>query len=232
MAELVAEPAADAEAAAAATLAAIDALENQGAQRLDPLRLAYLKALARRTAAHQGLARQLLELKLQAALEQMADWLQTDQIRPRPTMAATAPPTPGPLAMLVQQVDQQAGVPSWPAAATAERPLAELKALKNFRGNWARLAVDQQLRRSEAKAPVNAGPLNPQRVVLRSLQAMRGLSPAYLGSFMTYLDTLAWLDEALRAEQLVARAPARGQAGGTGAGRSAKKRRTAGRAGA
>lgn len=208
------------DAAAAAADAAISALRQQGAMRLDPLRFAYLQAFARRTAAHHGAARKLLDRRLHSALDAMASRLSAAPARA--SQPSVHKPL-SPLASLVQQVDQQSFAPAWAPAATAARPVAELKALRHFRSSWARLGVDQQLSRTQAKAPVNAGPLNSQRVVLRSLQAMRKLSPAYLGQFMGYLDTLAWLDAALHGDHSVNTAASPGQAGA----QPGKKRKTA-----
>ncbi len=46
---------------------AIDALRAGGAQRLDPVRLRHIEALARRAAAHQGEVRRLLDAQAGAA---------------------------------------------------------------------------------------------------------------------------------------------------------------------
>ncbi len=43
--------------------------------------------------------------------------------------------------------------------------------------------------------PENAGPLNSHHLVHRSLLLMRDLSPEYLNRFMTYVDTLLWVDQ-------------------------------------
>lgn len=71
----------------------------------------------------------------------------------------------------------------------------ELKAIRKFRQTWSALAVDKQLAQAMAQAPDNAGPLNSQLLVLRSLALMREISPDYLRCFMSYVDTLLWLDQ-------------------------------------
>jgi hypothetical protein len=43
----------------------------------------------------------------------------------------------------------------------------------------------------------DSGPLNPQKLVIRSLAKMHDLSPTYLARFVAYVDTLFWLDEQL-----------------------------------
>ena len=106
---------------------------------------------------------------------------------------------PGPLAGLVEHLAQQSSLglklPSADAAAPAGAP-TELKALRYFRSTWSRLSVDQQLARSIARQPANAGPLNSHLLVLRSLKLMREVSPDYLRRFVSYVDTLFWLDQA------------------------------------
>ena len=57
-----------------------------------------------------------------------------------------------------------------------------------------------------AKVPENAGPLNSQHLVHRSLTLMRDLSPEYLNRFMSYVDALSWLDQANAMGADVARA--------------------------
>lgn len=127
----------------------------------------------------------------------------------RRLIAALENPAPARwLAELVHHVDRQASPPAKgqtadPASVLAgvsagvpSGPPLELKAVRDFRSTWARLSVDQQLTRSLARIPDQAGPLNSQLLVLRSLQLMRDVSPAYLGRFMSYVDALLWLDEA------------------------------------
>jgi hypothetical protein len=75
-------------------------------------------------------------------------------------------------------------------------PPTELKALRQSRSTWTQLSVDHQLARSVAKRPENAGPLNSHLLALRSLEAMRDLSPDYLRRFMSSFDALWWLDQA------------------------------------
>ncbi len=145
-------------------------------------------------------------------------------------IAALEHPAPAsPLAELVRHVDRQTSPPASghqadPARAAAGEAgglgglsgqrgaLAELKAVRVFRSTWARLSVDQQLTRSLARIPEQAGPLNSQLLVLRALTLMRDVSPAYLGRFMAYVDALTWLDEAAAAGPTVAVGAGRNEA--------------------
>ena len=57
----------------------------------------------------------------------------------------------------------------------------------------------QQLREVEhavARGPAQAGPLNSHALVLRSLERLRELSPAYLRRFLGHVETLQWLQDA------------------------------------
>lgn len=137
-----------------------------------------------------------------------------------------------PLAELVRHIERQSsaladqcladrrgaavGAPGAPDAAGAAGapggPAVELKAVRMFRSSWARLSVDQQLTRSVARIPEQAGPLNSQLLVLRSLQLMRDVAPAYLSRFMSYVDALMWLDQAGTADAALSASGTRGKA--------------------
>ena len=126
-----------------------------------------------------------------------------------------APGRAGLLAELVHYHERQSSAPADERSAdqvvAAVGPLAELKAVRYFRSTWSRLSVDQQLTRSLARLPENAGPLNSQRLVLQSLQLMRDTSPAYLSRFMSYVDALLWLDQANLAGPPVQASASRGE---------------------
>jgi hypothetical protein len=55
--------------------------------------------------------------------------------------------------------------------------------------------MEKQVVHAFAQAPKNAGPLNSHVVALRALTQMRDLSPDYLHRFLSYVDTLARLDQ-------------------------------------
>ena len=93
-------------------------------------------------------------------------------------------------------------------AQPATQPAPELKAVSIFRDAWSKLSTEQQLTQTLAQAPENAGPMNSQHLVLRSLQLMRDVAPDYLQGFMSHIDTLIWLEQADPA-----RTPGRSSAG-------------------
>ena len=129
--------------------------------------------------------------------------------------ALGAPATASPLADLLRHIDRASAAVTAVTAGQAPAPTAaptgaaaspvpnpvpnlpvELKALRFFGRSWARLSVDRQLSPSIARVPEQAGPLHSQRLVLRSLQLMREVSPDYLDRFMSYVDALMWLEQA------------------------------------
>jgi hypothetical protein len=188
----------------------IAALRASGAERDDPVRFAYLVALTRRIASQPEAVRQLLIAKTAALAVELA-------ARPTPPHAAS-PETaaPSPLADLLAYISQHALVQSAAtqtatasvavnrnfrpisqnAPAGRNPPAQELKSVAYFRHTWSRLSTEQQLTQTLAQAPANAGPMNSQHLVLRSLETMRDISPDYLQGFMSYIDALIWLDHA------------------------------------
>lgn len=198
---------------------AVAALRARGAERLDPVRFQFIEALARRAAQHSGAAREVMDGKLAQALQDCGDRLAqavrvgnpaaddlsnpgagagVDADPDADSGAAQAPRSP--LADLLRHIALQSpaeadGRPT-PAGADLSTAPAELRTLRMFRSTWSKLRVDQQLAESLAKLPENAGPLNSNLLVLRSLKLMRDTSPAYLKCFMSYVDALLWLDQA------------------------------------
>ncbi|WP_052736208.1 DUF2894 domain-containing protein [Aquincola tertiaricarbonis] len=237
MSEAPASPAADAGFEAAAVLAHWRAA---GLAAAHPVRFRLLEAMCERLQTRPPAARTLLQARLRQAMA--AYWRAA-------TRAGTAPAAdaatgalpgarlgPGPLAgLLAHAARQSAGAaPADPADASpratpaAAGPLPgaeaspELKALRWFRGTWSRLSADQRLNQSLAQVPDNAGPLNSQQLVHRSLALMRALSPDYLQHFVAQVDALMWLDHVNGGEIPTGRAespprrPGRGRRHGVG----------------
>ncbi|MCG2577243.1 DUF2894 domain-containing protein [Dechloromonas sp. XY25] len=182
------------------------ALRESGADRLAPVRFAYLDALARRAAEQPEAIRRVLSTKIAREADALA------ARHPQPTAAKTGktkPPAPSPLAELLAYIGEHAlaappasqPAPSarpapHPAAQTRHKQASELKSVAYFRATWSKLSTEQQLAQTLAQAPENAGPMNSQHLVLRSLSAMRDHAPDYLQGFMSYIDTLIWLENA------------------------------------
>ena len=188
-------------------IARLDALRDAGAAERDPVRFAYLDALLHRAAAQPASVQAVLHPKLAA----LADDLEN----PAPPASIQAESdSNSPLAALLQHIGQHAQPASpsprpvrpsstvnpknGPKSAIAPSPAApELKAVAIFRDAWSKLSTEQQLTQTLAQAPDNAGPMNSQHLVLRSLELMRDVAPAYLQGFMSYIDTLIWLEHAV-----------------------------------
>ena len=115
-------------------------------------------------------------------------------------MPESSSPKRGPLGELVAYVARQKptpvlGVTVPPRADPADKPASEARTLQFFKRTWSRLSADQRLAQSRACLPDNAGPLNSQHLVHRSLTLMRELSPEYLQHFVGYIDALQWVEQ-------------------------------------
>lgn len=162
-----------------------------------PVRFRLLEAMCGRLPGRPPAARALLQARLRqamaayllAATAQAAD-AGREPLAPGLPSGQKAGPSTGPLTALLAHAARQSAADG-PAA---EAP-PELKALRWFRGTWSRLSADQRLNQSLAQVPDNAGPLNSQQLVHRSLALMRTLSPDYLQHFVAQVDTLMWLDQ-------------------------------------
>jgi Protein of unknown function (DUF2894) len=195
--------------------ALLDGWRDNGADRVDPVRFRFIEAMARRASGYEGETRRWLEQRLAALVADYGEGLtRAAGTLPPPDTAPPRPGTPGDLAALTArlgrgmhaiaaasdapatpQASQTSNARHTPAAANAHRArLAEPALADYFRDTWARVSVDRQLRESQAGVPENAGPLNTNQLVHRSLSLMRGVSPGYLEQFLSYVDALAWLE--------------------------------------
>lgn len=197
------------------------------------LHRARLAALARRAATQPEAVQALLQNRLQ----QLNAATPPDAGGPgAPTAWASAEPASprSPLAELLAEITDIADIPTaepgtapraprsaaggpGPAPTPSPRSHRELKAVRDYRSTWSRLAVEQRLQQALANVPSNAGPLNTQRLVHQALQTLNTLSPAYLQRLVVQGEALLWL------EQLGAAPPA-----GPGSERKATPARTSG----
>jgi Protein of unknown function (DUF2894) len=182
--------------------AALDAWREQGGDRLDPVRFQFIEALDRRAAAHSGEARRLLNDRLTQLVQDYAADLENAAPEAGDASHVMSPIRPAScvLAALNHDVAMR-HAPAAEAEAEAERaairqrPYPELEMLDYFRGVWSRVRTQKQLRQSLAQVPGNAGPLNSSSLVHRSLSLMRELSPGYLQQFLSYVETLSWMEQ-------------------------------------
>jgi hypothetical protein len=199
-------------------IAAVQTCRLRGGGQADAVGLGISEALARRAAALQGEARQLLIRRLDERLRAI-DARAATLAR---SVAALEPTTPlnavAGLSELVDRLGRSTMPPPSPAtdpkrgARPAAAPIAAsprpLKAVEEHKGTWSRLRVETRLREALAQVPAGAGPLNTSHLVNRALQAMRDLSPEYLDAFMSHVDTLLRLEQASGGGDLTPRAAA------------------------
>jgi hypothetical protein len=144
-----------------------------------------ISALQQRAVQHSGAARQAIEARL-LQLRQASSLANAED----PAVAAPADRLSdrlsdrvSPLAALVAHMARQ------------QPPAGELKTVRDHRGTWAQLGVQQRLTQTLAQVPDNAGPLNTQRLMHQALSLMGETSPAYLQHFMAHVEALLALDQ-------------------------------------
>lgn len=178
--------------------ARIAALRSAGAARLDPVRFAYLEALARRLAGQREPVGALLHERLARALSEYEQRLPGEPVQPAPRRLPAAAPAPAcaPLAELNAHLRRSVSART-AAALPGETPHDnELASVQRFRQAWLAGRSDEQVAQALGRKPANAGPLNSHALVLHSLALMRELSPDYLRRFLTHVETLQWLEAA------------------------------------
>jgi len=187
--------------------ALLDGWRESGADRVDPVRFRFVEALARRASGYSGEAGRLLEARVAGLVLGYGEVLaHASRDVPPPETSPQQDSALAGLAALRERLGQRAHpaavptthaptaptAPTTPAAHRASH--AEPELADYFRDTWARVSVDRQLRQSQAGVPENAGPLNTNHLVHRSLSLMREVSPGYLEQFLSYVDALSWLE--------------------------------------
>ncbi len=94
---------------------------------------------------------------------------------------------------LTQQENRATAQLSDPDDAT--ETTGELSAIRLFRESWTKINANNIVDQALKQGPKNAGPLNPENLAIRSLATMRTLSPQYTNRFISYADTLLWLQQ-------------------------------------
>jgi Protein of unknown function (DUF2894) len=173
-------------------LAAIDEWRARGEDRLDPVRLHFIEALARRAGGHDGEARRILDQRVGALLATYAADLAARQGIEAGAATSSGLSEPSPLTRLLEDLAPRSSCANSRLSPTL---LSEPKALDYFRTTWSRLSAERRFTQSSAKVPKNAGPLNSHHLVHRSLMLMRDLSPGYFERFMAHVDGLLGLDQ-------------------------------------
>lgn len=76
-----------------------------------------------------------------------------------------------------------------------QSPLGEPPEVEYFQQTWQKLSTGLRLKQSAQQVPENAGPLNSTQLIHRALLQMQETSPEYLQHFLSYLDTLSWMEQ-------------------------------------
>jgi len=171
--------------------AQLQAWRARGAERMDPVRFAFIDALAARTQGHAGDARRLLDARLSRLIADYARDLAAWSARPATSLVV--PAGGGALRELVALL--QRPLPSASPDAKEPAPAGHVPpVLEEARRVWTQVRTDSQLRASLDDLPADAGPLNSGKLVHRALHFMRQVSPGYLQHFIAYTDTLSSLE--------------------------------------
>ncbi len=177
----------------------LQALLAANAPRLDPVNWHYLHRLSERFATQTPTVKTALRPKLEQLLNQIEQAVaqpdaSTSRAEPTPSRSA--------LSLLLAEMGMPAALasPAQPAPQTLST-LPESPRVQQFRKQLRTLSVQKQVRTALSKAPQNAGPINSHMLVLRALGMMRELSPDYLQRFMTYVDTLILLENAVQGKK-------------------------------
>lgn len=202
---------------------AMAALRQAGAARWDAVGMRYLEALDKRLNTLQGDVHKIVQQKFSLALTAFsARFVQAQAMaqaemaivlaqrpeftkelqrlyvaghfrRLRQRIAQLRPPAEGDsLRHLVQTLKASPGDAA--GSSVPAQPQTRRAPLRALRQSLSKLSVDKQVSQALRQAPQNAGPINSHMLMLRSLELMRELSPAYLEHFMTYADTLLGLE--------------------------------------
>ena len=181
--------------------AILDAWREQDADRLNPLQFHFIEALERRATGHDGEARRILDDRLSKLIDAYADDLEIAASNPGHANNATTSCTParGALGGLIDHIANYASTRDDDLAASDASSqvsiFPKLEALDEFRKTWSEVRTKSQVRQSLEQVPANAGPLNSGSLVHRSLTLMRELSPGYLQQFLSYVDTMSWMEQ-------------------------------------
>ena len=185
------------------TSAILDAWREQGIDRTAPLRFHHVAALHRRATRQDGAAKLLLERRLAslvgtytADMERMATRGRVATAESSTPISASGEDTMAGLLSALASPTPPRGATEGTARSEAEsKPELEPGILTDFRKIWSTLLTRSQIRQSlERSSPSDAGPLNSATLVHRSLALMAELSPGYLQHFLSYADTLSWLE--------------------------------------
>jgi Protein of unknown function (DUF2894) len=190
-----------------------------GAQ--DPVRLRFIESLLQKAENGRGALAEVLEVKLRKAIDDYrklesgaGEVSQTTELttRTRELNHLTqvlnsmqgdehdSQAAPLDQALRQQELDlvDAVAVEAQQSGANVQARQEELRAARRFHSAMTRLNAEKVVAQAIAEVPEESGPLNPQRLATSSLEVMKDLSPHYLNRFVSYVDTLFWLESAGR----------------------------------
>jgi hypothetical protein len=75
-------------------------------------------------------------------------------------------------------------------AINEQPPETDLQSFRQYQVMFEKMALDRLLVKVMQQIPENAGPLNPERLVIRSFKALQDISPEYLSRLISYYESL------------------------------------------
>lgn len=181
---------------------------TQGLADIDPLRFYYLQALLENLSSRQHLTEGVSKALLAKAASLIRDNKQSGLagVIPSETKASEQIQNHSGLSKLKAlnlELSQRIGGHSSQKVASEEStdassqkakdraiPKPELQAYKQYQQLFEKMAVERLLSKVMHEIPENAGPLNPERVVIRCLSALQEISPAYAMRLLGYYESL------------------------------------------
>lgn len=165
----------------------VAAFRESGAWKADPVRFRFLESLSARMQEQPDAVRAVLQRRLRTALDDFTQAVVRS--RPSPAVRAPAVATASPLASLTASLNERH------APGESDAP-DELASVRRFHQSWESGRTLDRLEQALARSPANAGPLNSHALVVRSFALMGDASVDYLRRFLTYAETLQWLQAA------------------------------------
>lgn len=154
-----------------------------------------MEALDRRASGHSGEARRILDERLRKLVQAYAHDLKQAESQTADGGESTRVELAGLMDYMRSRAPVDAGSPLSPDTLPRRMSYPEMDVLDYFRKTWTQVSAEKQFRQSLAQVPGNAGPLNSNSLVHRSLSLMRELSPGYLQQFLSYVDALSWMEQ-------------------------------------
>ncbi len=184
-----------------------------GGAHQDPIRFYYLQSLLERLSARpeelQAEPLMSLVVKARAMLEQLSRQLEQEPVQTgesakdsrgrtnqrtvlRQLIASSGRPA------IRSSDDKQSDSPDkTPTIQRDKNTNQDLNALQAYQSLFENMAVERLLAKVMKEIPENAGPLNPERLVIRCLSLAQQISPAYAMRLISYYDGLTSLQDLL-----------------------------------